>query len=246
MQTHANEGFIVSLPHRTAHRRSVVVVLVDVAVLLFARPDLALLHRIVRGPATEVAELGPDRAAAACVGAVLWLIAAWVAIGLLAMGGSALPGAVGRACAAAAHLVTPVVVRRLVGAAIGVGLVAGPAYAATAASPAPAVTGAVAGHLGGAVDSRGPGWPTPPAHTPRTHPSTPMTPGGQVRVDRGDSLWLIAAHRLPGDPTEAQIAAYWPQIYAANRTVIGADPDHITPGQVLSLPDPSTGERSSS
>jgi nucleoid-associated protein YgaU len=37
----------------------------------------------------------------------------------------------------------------------------------------------------------------------------------------------------------ADVAAYWPEIYALNRGLVGADPDLIRPGQLLRLADPS-------
>ena len=76
---------------------------------------------------------------------------------------------------------------------------------------------------------RGPA--SPPAPTPPGPPN-----GGDVSVARGDSLWLIAAHRLGPNATDHQIAAEWPLWYAANRQVIGADPDLLIPGQHLAAP----------
>ncbi len=55
-------------------------------------------------------------------------------------------------------------------------------------------------------------------------------------VQRGDTLWDIAAAHLGRGATPAQIAAAWPQWYAANRQTIGADPGHIVPGQQLIAP----------
>jgi hypothetical protein len=49
-------------------------------------------------------------------------------------------------------------------------------------------------------------------------------------------LWLIAAHRLGPDATDAQIDATWKQWYAANSAVIGGDPSVIHPGVVLHAP----------
>jgi nucleoid-associated protein YgaU len=46
-------------------------------------------------------------------------------------------------------------------------------------------------------------------------------------------LWAIAATRLGPQATPALVAANWPRWYAANRAVIGADPDLIRPGQLL-------------
>ncbi len=62
-------------------------------------------------------------------------------------------------------------------------------------------------------------------------------------VQPGDTLWGIAAAHLttPVDgtarPSEAAIAETWPLWYAANRDVIGPDPDHIEPGQRFVVPN---------
>ena len=57
----------------------------------------------------------------------------------------------------------------------------------------------------------------------------------------GDTLWSLAARDLPADSPDAAITARWHAIYAANRSLIGPDPDVIVPGQRLRLPgkDPS-------
>ncbi|MBA2696083.1 MAG: LysM peptidoglycan-binding domain-containing protein [Actinobacteria bacterium] len=57
-----------------------------------------------------------------------------------------------------------------------------------------------------------------------------------VTVRRGDTLWSIAADRLGGSATIEQVAQAWPAWYAANRDVIGPDPDLILPGQQLHPP----------
>ncbi len=62
-------------------------------------------------------------------------------------------------------------------------------------------------------------------------------------VQPGDTLWGIAAAHLelPDDmaarASEAAIAEAWPLWYAANREVIGPDPDHIKPGQRFVVPN---------
>lgn len=59
-------------------------------------------------------------------------------------------------------------------------------------------------------------------------------------VQRGDHLWHIARETVAdrgGDGSEAEVAAYWRRLLAANRDVVGADPDLIHPGQVVRLPD---------
>jgi len=68
-------------------------------------------------------------------------------------------------------------------------------------------------------------------------PPAPRQPSGAAYVVRaGDSLWDIAASRLPQDADEATIAQAWHRIYALNRDVVGPDPDTLQPGQRLELP----------
>ncbi len=70
--------------------------------------------------------------------------------------------------------------------------------------------------------------------------ASPDAPAGEsattVTVRQGDSLWAIAAAHLPEGASDSAVADAWPQWYAANRDVIGADPDLIHPGQVLVVP----------
>ncbi|WP_202874559.1 LysM peptidoglycan-binding domain-containing protein [Kribbella albertanoniae] len=58
----------------------------------------------------------------------------------------------------------------------------------------------------------------------------------RVTVAAGDTLWDLAARELGVQATNQEIAARWPQWYAANRQLIGADPNLILPGQVLRVP----------
>lgn len=60
----------------------------------------------------------------------------------------------------------------------------------------------------------------------------------EVVVHRGDTLWDIAARHLGEHATDQDVAEAWPRWYAANRDVIGADPDLIHPGQRLVVPAP--------
>jgi nucleoid-associated protein YgaU len=63
--------------------------------------------------------------------------------------------------------------------------------------------------------------------------------GGRYVVRPGDSLWSIAqAHPTDGVDVELR----WRAIWAANRDLVGADPDLIHPGQALRLPGTHTDE----
>jgi hypothetical protein len=56
-------------------------------------------------------------------------------------------------------------------------------------------------------------------------------------VQPNDTLWDIAAARLaPADRSAANIHRYWQQVYRANRSVVGPDPNLIHPGMRLVVP----------
>lgn len=80
---------------------------------------------------------------------------------------------------------------------------------------------------------------TPPPVTSEGPPAVSgrVATGTEVHtVEAGDSLWSIAASRLPPDAAAADVAAAWPRWYETNRDVLGADPDLIHPGQHLLAP----------
>ena len=56
-------------------------------------------------------------------------------------------------------------------------------------------------------------------------------------MQRGDTLWSIAARHLGPDASDAEIAHAWPAWFEANRGVVGDDPDLLRPGQVLRAPE---------
>jgi len=83
------------------------------------------------------------------------------------------------------------------------------------------------------------GLPPPERVLGGVRPAPSRSPEPVVRVvQSGDSLWDIAAADLGGRPDPARVAAHWHRIYRLNRTVIGADPDLIHPGQRLRMPTP--------
>ncbi|UEJ82608.1 LysM peptidoglycan-binding domain-containing protein [Brachybacterium halotolerans subsp. kimchii] len=68
-----------------------------------------------------------------------------------------------------------------------------------------------------------------------------------VVVKDGDSLWSISDDLMGvGPDSPREISAAWPELFSENADVIGPDPDHIEPGQVLTVPDalPTSQENS--
>ncbi len=92
-----------------------------------------------------------------------------------------------------------------------------------------------------ALDPDWPGSRTSTGTPTSAAPVSPASPDGEVVVLRGDSLWSIAAAHLPASATDADINTAWRAWYAANQTVIGADPDVILPGQRLVPPAVDVG-----
>ncbi len=193
---------------------------------------------------SEVLAPGPaslDQLAAALAGTAVAGLAGWLALGLVAAAASALCTTTGRTAGRAARLVgglsrrtAPVALRRLVAALLGAGMVLGTAGPALASGPG-RLPGAAAPPAVGAVQPAGdldPTWAGDRLPGPRTR--APL--GDEVVVRRGDTLWDLAARQLGPGAGTARIAAEWPRWYAANRALIGPDPDRLEPGQRLRVP----------
>jgi nucleoid-associated protein YgaU len=183
---------------------------------------------------------GVDAALAAVAGAVGVLCLLWCVVAIAAAVLSALPGVVGRTAESIASRITPALVRRAVAVALGTGLALAPAaYASARVVPTPgpaAVAGTAAPftvRIAGTVLASLPATPTLP---PLDWPATSTDPAAPVVVAPGDTLWAIAARALPPGASDAAIDAEWRRWYAANRSVVGPDPDVIYPGQRLVSP----------
>ncbi len=222
--------------------------------------DLAAPHRWVAGVGADHAAITLGCAALWCV--ALWLAIGFAAALAAAIPGRAgrtsryvarqmLPRALLRTIAGAAGLsvlITPI--------AADARALAGPVSAPGVSNAQPRPDWPTDA---GALPRLQVGWPTDRPPDPQPHVPTPALPssppshharhvqpgststassstGGEVLVEPGDSLWLIAAHRLGPDATPAEIAAQWPPWYAQNRPTIGADPSLIRPGETLHAP----------
>lgn len=180
---------------------------------------------------------------------------------------AALTGQVAGRLGRLAQLLTPRAVQAAVGLAVGVTVMTGPVAGASTASVATRVTAtAAATQESPEWPSQAPplpsGWsPDRPAALDPEH----QAPAGQlvaiprharvstrpagtdrsgtvdhpapVVVQRGDTLWGIAARHLGPGATDAQVAAAWPRWYVANRFTIGPHPELILPGQRLQAPE---------
>ena len=83
--------------------------------------------------------------------------------------------------------------------------------------------------------------PDRPSVTARSVPTRePGDDRSVVTVRSGDSLWRVAAERLPPGADDAAIARACKRWYAANRAAIGPDPDLLMPGTRL---EPPTDDR---
>lgn len=83
-----------------------------------------------------------------------------------------------------------------------------------------------------------------PAATPAAAQAAAQAPSsGTVVVRPGDTLWALARDRLPDRAGDADVLALVARTHAANRAVVGADPDLLHPGQRLRLPPIPPGAR---
>lgn len=338
----------------------------DATALASLRPAFRALPGRLSAPHAWLARVGPDGALSTLAGCALWLVGAWLGLGLLAAIAGCLPGLAGRLSAGVGQVLLPRVAIRLLAGSAGLGVLLAPVAASARSLPAPApgghgpVAAAAAGWAPATTGQRpaaaaatgdalpAPSWPTDPVPSPSTadrgsvpapiwptsgpgtarpspgtptpsqgtgaprtapthsdspgraqpaptrrgshaptspaggprssagsspsteptdtthpapgrvataprsgHPTTHpprgsqptgSAPGETVTVRPGDSLWLIAARRLGPQPSAAAIADAWPRWYAANKRLIGSDPDLIRPGQVLHAPAPAQPE----
>ena len=210
-----------------------------------------LVVLLAAGPATIRAATSPGADAGAMLAGLAVVAGAAVTlrlvVTLLAVTVAVLPGACGRAGQRVAAAWSPVLLRGLVRAALGLTVAGGPLVAGTAAfadpptfptldrvvattvAPSPPTASALPPSIPGPIR----------ASKPTTATATDPTTAAHVHVvvvRAGDTLWDIAARHLPTGHTDADVARSWPRWYAANRSVIGPDAGQIRPGQQLVAP----------
>lgn len=214
------------------------VVAVEAALVTAARRAASDLHGSLTQPSGELSAALGDVATVVALLAWTWLLLLVVATLVSALVGVRLPQAHGLT----RHL-APLAARRAVVTLLGLGtaLTTGTAPAAAYDSPqqmAPA--GLRWGVQAGIEANPLEGLPLPDRPSGTGQPNSPTSDRQPqtVVVRRGDTLWSIAAGALGDNPSIAAIARRWPDWYAANRAVIGDDPDLLLPGTVLQAPPP--------
>jgi Tfp pilus assembly protein FimV len=180
-----------------------------------------------------------------------------VVLALRALG--AVPGLTGRAAQRVVLAVTPAVVRRPLDLLVGGTLLVQVALAAPGAPPGDRPSGRYGTVAASSAVSRSDGLPQPvdkrdpvearPTLRRSAAPLPPWLGGGPSKaapghgagaggytVEAGDTLWdIAAAHLEPAERSGAAIHRYWQQVYRANRSVVGADPDVIHSGTTLDV-----------
>lgn len=197
----------------------------------------ATAHGAVMADPTQFsswAALAITSAGALCGG---WLSA--VTVPLLLMEHGRLGGREARTAARSAPRLWRGIVATAVGLGGAIGATGGAAYDENAIEDAPAWGASttipqVAETASAPADEASAG--TRGAAQPQPDDTGHGAAADRHRVRPGDSLWRIAASRLPHGTSDAEITACWRAIYRENRDIIGADPGLIHPGQVLVIP----------
>jgi hypothetical protein len=205
-------------------------------------PAFSDMADVLAHPQRTVDRAGPEHVVLTGTGLLAWLFWGWGALGLALTAASTLPGLPGRSAGRVLHVVLPAGGRRGAALVLGLGLGVTAPLAVPALTFPPAAHAAVPqGHPAVTV----PDWPAAlrdlPGDPVPDWPAAPPAPAaGAHVVVRGDCLWSIAETRLADElghePTAGEVASAVGAWWTANADVIGPDPDHIRPGQVLRPP----------
>lgn len=252
------------LRHRPAGPQPAAAVALAGASLVAAAALGSIFLSSAREAWTAIAAAGPASPADGILLVVAWIgvvLSLWLGLGMALSALAALPGAMGQAARVLADRLAPAAARKIVALVLGTTLTAAlmPATAIARPGNAPprqatlvAAQVALRGLTDGAPDASfrfvsdaGPA--ADPAPPPSWSPEKPALSARNasgargVVVHRGDTLWSIAARHLGPAATSPEIDAEWHRWFAVNRQLIGADPNAILPGQLLSPPPAAQG-----
>ncbi|MDQ3158018.1 MAG: LysM peptidoglycan-binding domain-containing protein [Actinomycetota bacterium] len=178
--------------------------------------------------ARELNGMDFDRSLAAVATLLLVVLSTWT----LACIGLSLASGKAAAVRVLARLITPGFARRAMFLGAAGALAIGPAAAINDAGRGPhePARSVVSQSLDGLrLPDRPVGFTQEAPDRPNAHPHV-------VRVERGDTLWSIAARDLGPDASPAEVASATKRWHHANHAVIGPDPDLIFPHQQLTPP----------
>ncbi|PRZ38584.1 hypothetical protein CLV47_12051 [Antricoccus suffuscus] len=192
-------------------------------------PSWRDVYHLATAPQQFTRVVGADHVVLVLVGVALWVLCGWLTIAIACWAGAALPGRSGRTLGRIAGLISPRLIRRALGIAVGISL--GPGIVQVAAASPPAAPVAVVAELpqDGTTPSltSGVDWPVDPAAPAAT---------STIAAHPGDCLWSLAEAHLGYGATIAEISSEVDRWWDANAEVIGGDPDLLFPGQVLVVP----------
>jgi nucleoid-associated protein YgaU len=199
---------------KPAARAGVLIATIAAVLAWAAGPPADTWRGLMAALGAPTATANSDQLLVSSAAVAAWLGLGWLGVAVFLEVASVLPGAAGRGCAAVAAKTTPTLVRRIVQAAIGVSVLAGPLIAAPAFAAGPSTnttTSTSVDRPNSAVASSPPETsPTPFAlDRPATAfvpsappPATKRSPAGPAALVTGN------AHRDAGEPSTDSTAGY--------------------------------------
>jgi nucleoid-associated protein YgaU len=202
-------------PRRTAPAVRAGVLIASIAALLswVAGPPVGTWHALAFAVDGSTTTPGLDQLLGDAAALAAWVGVLWLGIAVFLEVASALPGAVGRACAAVAAKASPMLVRRIVQAVIGVSMLAGPMSAGSALAAGPSTTTSTSTQVDrpNSLAAPAPSATSPAplaldrpaiAFVPARPPTATRTPAGPAALVTGTT------HRDGGDPSDRSAASY--------------------------------------
>jgi nucleoid-associated protein YgaU len=188
---------------------TVAILAVTGALLLWVAPAPAELvrdlPRLVGEPQLAVDRAGPDEVLLTVAAGAAWLVLGWLGCTLTLVALGALPGLAGRVARDVARRIVPGTVRRLLAAALGVGLAAGVGTAGAVAITAPAAWAGTGATPPAAEGLSGPFPPHPPTAVPT--PWAGPIPPAALDLDWPAATSTRAPSPPPGDRHHAPVLA---------------------------------------